>query len=105
MLTAQNAVAQHHLTFEQAIALLDKAASILNDATLSEDGIDGDEALSLIHAIREAYATIGKTTTEQTNDVLFETLRELAGIPEDDEFTLLQAKEAIEARFAVSRHL
>ncbi|WP_211440940.1 hypothetical protein [Collimonas humicola] len=73
---------------DQLYILLDKAASLLTEACLSEDGIDGDQAMKCVEAIRGKFAEIGKTTVESEFDKVIEMIRVAGGVPEGDEFSV-----------------
>lgn len=69
------------------LTMLDKAASLLTEAALSEDGGDGDQMLECVASIRGTFSDIGKTTLECQFEALYEKIRIAGGIPEGDEFS------------------
>jgi hypothetical protein len=68
---------------------MDKAASIMLEATLSEDGIDSELADECIDQIRGLFTEIGKTTVEHYQGLIYAKVAEIAGIPPDDEFNIM----------------
>lgn len=74
-------------TEARILTMLDKAASLLTEAALSEDGGDADQMLECVASIRGTFADIGKTTLECQFETLYEKIRIAGGIPEGDEFS------------------
>lgn len=75
----------------ELLTLLDKAASLMTEAALSEDGADPDQMLDCVASIRGTFADIGKTTLEAQFENLWEQIRVAAGFAPDDEFSLSKA--------------
>lgn len=74
---------------------IDTAASLLNEAALSEDGVDGDEALNCIKALEGQAVELGMTLTESSFLKLYEEIGRLAGRPEGDEFDVMEVVRQI----------
>ena len=98
-LVAQLRDHNHHLTLEAAALieslqarterqqiLLDKSASTLFEAVMSDDGIDSTIADELIEAILEDLGSVGKTTTEEMLERLYSLIGSAAGLPPSSEF-------------------
>ena len=66
--------------------LLDKSASTLLEAVMSDDGVDSTIADELIAAIREGLGSVGKTTTEEMLERLYNLVGSAAGLPPHAEF-------------------
>lgn len=69
-------------------SIMDKAASILLEGTVSEDGIDPVQADACIDQIRGIFNDIGKTTVEHNLGLIYAKVAEIAGMPADDEFNI-----------------
>ncbi|WP_426106309.1 hypothetical protein [Massilia sp. TSP1-1-2] len=86
-------IAAHIEELEQRVrdqhATMDKAASIMLEAIVSEDGIDAELADACIDRIRGMFAEVGKTTVEHYQGLIYAKVAELAGIPPHDEFDIM----------------
>lgn len=75
------------ITKQQTI--MDKCASTLVEAIVTEDGIDSTEAEACIEAVRGALEEVGKTTTEQMLDTIYGRIGAAAGLAPNTEFNPL----------------
>lgn len=66
--------------------IMDKCATTLVEAIVSEDGIDTTEAEACVDAVRASFGTIGKTSTEQMLENLYGRIGAAAGFPAGTEF-------------------
>ena len=81
------------ITAQQTI--MDRAAGILLEATVTEDGIDVAQAEVCIDSIRGKLAETGKTTAEQFMDLLYTRIGAAAGYPPGSEFNPLAVLDAM----------
>lgn len=79
-------------------SIMDKAASILLEGTVSEDGIDPVQADACIDQIRGIFNDIGKTTVEHNLGLIYAKVAEIAGIPPNDEFNILAVLDTMQPR-------
>lgn len=77
-------------------SIMDKAASILLEGTVSEDGIDPAQADACIDQIRGIFNDIGQTTVEHNLGLVYAKVAEIAGIPPDDEFNILTVLDTLQ---------
>lgn len=85
---------------KQQQILLNKAASLLGEAALTEDGIDGDQALDLVDAINNGFKDIGITSTDGALNRLYEAVCAAAGVSNEDEICAIKALKMISDRAA-----
>lgn len=78
-------------------SIMDKAASILLEGTVSEDGIDPVQADACIDQIRGIFNDIGQTTVEHNLGLVYAKVAEIAGIPPEDEFNILAVLDTLQA--------
>lgn len=78
-------------------SIMDKAASILLEGTVSEGGIDPVQADACIDQIRGIFNDIGQTTVEHNLGLVYAKVAEIAGIPPDDEFNILAVLDTLQA--------
>jgi hypothetical protein len=83
--------------------IMDKAASIMVEATVSEDGIDAEAADACVDLIRGMFGEVGKTTIEHYQGLLYAKVGQLAGIPPDDEFDIMAELEKLGEAAAASK--
>lgn len=76
-------------------AIMDRAASIMVEATVSDDGIDSGQADECVDAIRGKFAEVGKTTAEHYLEKLYNRIGAAAGIAAGDEFDPLVVMDHI----------
>lgn len=83
--------------------VLDKAASIMVEATTTEDGIDPEQADACVDQIRGLFTEIGETTVEHYMGLIYAKVGQLAGIPPDDEFDVMAELDKLGAAAAIGR--
>jgi len=81
--------------------IMDKAASIMVEAILSDDGIDTGHADECVDAIRTSLGEVGKTTAEQMVERLYTRIAAAAGLPPDSEFDPVHVLDQMRTCIAV----
>lgn len=83
-------------------ATMDKAASIMLEGVVSEDGIDSEQADACIDQIRGMFAEVGKTTVEHYQGLIYAKVAQIAGLSEHDEFDIMAELDKIGGGLAAS---
>lgn len=81
--------------------IMDRASSIMLEAVLSDDGIDPDAADKCMDAIRGAFTEVGKTTTEQYLQDIYDRIGAAAGFASNTEFNPLHVIDQMRTVIAV----
>jgi hypothetical protein len=81
--------------------IMDRAASIMLEACLSDDGIDTEAADQCMDATRNVFKEVGKTTTEQLLQTLYDHICAAAGFPPGTECDPLHVLHQMRTTMAV----